>query len=65
MTGHYPMQAIFYHKASKTLLVTDAVVYINSDPPEVMKPAQTSSSIPSICICTAIVSSEHQQSCAQ
>jgi len=30
------MQAIFYHKASKTLLVTDAVVYISSDPPEVM-----------------------------
>ena len=30
------MQAVFYHKASKTLLVTDAVVYISPDPPEVM-----------------------------
>lgn len=33
------MQAVFYHKASKTLLVTDAVVYISSDPPEVRFPA--------------------------
>ncbi len=33
------MQAVFYHKASKTLLVTDAVVYISSDPPEVLLPA--------------------------
>ena len=30
------MQAVFYHKASGTLLVTDAAVYISSDPPEVL-----------------------------
>ena len=30
------MQAVFYHKASRTLLVTDAAVYISSDPPEVL-----------------------------
>ena len=29
-------QAVFYHKASRTLLVTDAAVYISSDPPEVL-----------------------------
>ena len=29
-------QAVFYHKASRTLLVTDAAVYITSDPPEVL-----------------------------
>ena len=62
MTVHCPMQAIFYHKASKTLLVTDAVVYISSDPPEVM--LKISSSIPSICICTLILRSEHQESSA-
>ena len=29
-------QAVFHHKASRTLLVTDAAVYISSDPPEVL-----------------------------
>ncbi|CAL5224815.1 g7564 [Coccomyxa viridis] len=33
-------EAVFYHKASKTLLVTDAVVYISSDPPEVINRAK-------------------------
>ena len=33
------VQAVVYHMVSKTLLVTDAVVYISPDPPEVM--AQT------------------------
>ena len=34
------VQAVFYHKASRTLLVTDAAVYISSDPPEVLCPSR-------------------------
>ena len=34
------MQAVFFHKASGTLLVTDAAVYISSNPPEVLLPSQ-------------------------
>ena len=30
-------QGAFYHKASKTLMVTDAVVYVADKPPEVWK----------------------------
>lgn len=29
-------EAAFFHKASKTLLVTDAVVYVDRDPPDVI-----------------------------
>ena len=29
------MQAAFFHKPTRTLLVTDAVVYLSEDPPEV------------------------------
>ena len=32
----FSAQAVFYHKASRTLLVTDAAVYISSNPPEVL-----------------------------
>ena len=32
----FSAQAVFYHKASRTLLITDAAVYISSDPPEVL-----------------------------
>lgn len=31
------LQTAFFHKASRTLLVTDAVVYISEDPPEVIR----------------------------
>lgn len=36
-------EAAFYHKASRTLLVTDAVVYVARDPPAVI-PAEVSRS---------------------
>jgi len=29
-------EASFFHKASRTLLVTDAVVYVDRDPPDVI-----------------------------
>jgi hypothetical protein len=36
-------EAAFFHKASRTLLVTDAVVYVARDPPAVI-PSEVSSS---------------------
>ena len=36
MAGAVLPQAAFFHKPTRTLLVTDAVVYLSEDPPEVL-----------------------------